>query len=288
MTKRNILSFLAILFLLSGMANSHARAANCLNIRKDAKQERNLLKKHKILQKAVKECADDPIINYQYAYALERLRKYEEALKYYIVASELDNKNPKYFFGMADIYMILGNAGSAIRAYEKGLQIDPTNKRAQKDLKLVRIKHKAQMGDAITSTEFVQVMKESRPRHLTPNSIEGPILRMQIPFAIDSHALSQAAKKLVDIVGYALQDEELKDAHFEVVGHTDDLGDAEYNMTLSKWRAETVRDYLIANFSIPPDQLSIAYFGENRPIMPNTTWQNQAVNRRVEFKRLKR
>lgn len=47
-------------------------------------------------------------------------------------------------------------------------------------------------------------------------------------------------------------------------GHTDDLGDPDYNMQLSQKRVQAVADYL-KNKGISPDQIKISYFGKSKP-----------------------
>jgi len=66
-----------------------------------------------------------------------------------------------------------------------------------------------------------------------------------------------------------------------IEGHTDNTGSDQYNLQLSQKRAESVRQYLINNFSIAPDRLSAKGFGESRPIASNTTREGRRKNRRV-------
>jgi len=75
----------------------------------------------------------------------------------------------------------------------------------------------------------------------------------------------------------------LKNHRISIEGHTDDIGDEDYNLRLSEKRAQAVKQYLIANFSIAPDLLTVKGFGENRPIAGNNTSWGRAQNRRVEF-----
>ncbi len=258
----------------------------CKTLAVQIKRERNLLKKQTVIQKALKLCPDDAAIHYGAGYAAERLRKYEKALSYYLQASELDPEYAKAYFGLGDIYMVLGNAGSAIDAYEKGLQRVPQNKRARASLKVAKIKHKAEQGEAITSSEFIQVMQQSKKKETTQGAIDGPLLRMQIHFLSSSAQLSDDAKAQLQIVGKALEDPALSGQKFEISGHTDDTGQPENNLVLSKMRAEQVRKYLLNTFAIKPDNLIVAYYGDTRPARSNTTMENRALNRRVEFKRL--
>ena len=67
-----------------------------------------------------------------------------------------------------------------------------------------------------------------------------------------------------------------------IEGHTDSTGTPQTNLTLSQARAETVRATLV-QLGIAPDRLSTAGFGATRPLVPDTTPANQAINRRVEF-----
>jgi OOP family OmpA-OmpF porin len=68
-----------------------------------------------------------------------------------------------------------------------------------------------------------------------------------------------------------------------VVGHTDAIGHtAEENIPLSRRRAETVRDALVAG-GVPRDAIDIAYFGPNQPLVPNKPGVPEPLNRRVEI-----
>ena len=66
-----------------------------------------------------------------------------------------------------------------------------------------------------------------------------------------------------------------------IEGHSDNTGDADYNLALSQRRADSVRDYLIKNFNIDPDRLTAKGYGEERPIAANDTAEGRAQNRRV-------
>jgi OmpA-OmpF porin, OOP family len=68
----------------------------------------------------------------------------------------------------------------------------------------------------------------------------------------------------------------------EIDGHTDSVGAATYNMKLSQRRAESVRNYLIKNFNISPDRLTVKGFGETQPIADNKTAEGRQQNRRIE------
>ena len=67
---------------------------------------------------------------------------------------------------------------------------------------------------------------------------------------------------------------------FEVAGHTDSDGAAEYNEGLSARRAQTVHDYLAAN-GIAENRMTVRGYGESQPIADNSTSAGKAQNRRV-------
>ncbi len=67
---------------------------------------------------------------------------------------------------------------------------------------------------------------------------------------------------------------------FEVSGHTDSDGAADYNESLSARRATTVHDYL-ANNGIAEDRMTVRGYGESQPIADNSTSAGKAQNRRV-------
>jgi outer membrane protein OmpA-like peptidoglycan-associated protein len=65
-----------------------------------------------------------------------------------------------------------------------------------------------------------------------------------------------------------------------VVGHTDSLGAADYNMDLSIKRAEAVKSFLVSN-AISPDRITTQGKGATEEIAANTTREGRARNRRA-------
>lgn len=276
-----------IVVLALGFQANGSMAQDCKEIKQKIRKQRNLLKKKDLLTQALTDCGNDAEVHYLAAYSAERLRKYDKAMVHYLKATELDPAYAKAFFGLGDIYMVLGNAAAAIRAYENGLQILPENRRAGSSLELARIKHRSESGGEITSEEFIRVMQESKSQETTSGALDGPIVRMQILFHIDSSKLSPRAEEQLAVVGKALENPALSHQRFEISGHTDNSGNPDLNLQLSKARAEQVKKHLVNNFAIAPENLIVAFFGDTRPAVSNTSSENRALNRRVEFKKLK-
>ncbi len=67
-----------------------------------------------------------------------------------------------------------------------------------------------------------------------------------------------------------------------IEGHTDSSGSNEYNMSLSKRRAQAVSDYLIAQ-GIDASRFTTKWYGEEQPRFDNETPEGRSKNRRVEL-----
>jgi peptidoglycan-associated lipoprotein len=65
-------------------------------------------------------------------------------------------------------------------------------------------------------------------------------------------------------------------------GHTDERGTREYNLALGERRANSVRDYMVAN-GISSLRIEPVSFGEERPVAYGSGESNWAQNRRVEL-----
>jgi OOP family OmpA-OmpF porin len=73
-----------------------------------------------------------------------------------------------------------------------------------------------------------------------------------------------------------------KGIRLKLSGHTDNVGSDEYNLKLSKDRAESVMNYLISKGAKPSSIEAVGY-GEERPIASNKNANGRQLNRRVEF-----
>ncbi len=76
--------------------------------------------------------------------------------------------------------------------------------------------------------------------------------------------------------------EEYPDTDILVEGHTDDVGKDDYNLSLSRRRAEAVSNYLAAT-GIAKTRITTKWYGEAQPKSDNTTTEGKGLNRRVEF-----
>jgi outer membrane protein OmpA-like peptidoglycan-associated protein len=101
-----------------------------------------------------------------------------------------------------------------------------------------------------------------------------------ILFGFDSHALTPASQET--IMKFAGVLNEYPDTYITIEGHTDNKGAYDYNLNLSKKRAESVRNYLKMQ-QVIGDRLFTNGYSYDRPIADNTTEEGRAKNRRVEI-----
>ncbi len=67
-----------------------------------------------------------------------------------------------------------------------------------------------------------------------------------------------------------------------IEGHTDSTGSDEVNDHLSQQRADSVRDYLVANKTLPEHKIVAIGYGSKRPLASNETEMGRAINRRID------
>lgn len=108
--------------------------------------------------------------------------------------------------------------------------------------------------------------------------LEGDYVLEGVNFETNSDRLLAGATAVLDDVVRTLK--RYPEIRFEVAGHTDSDGTAEYNQGLSARRAQTVHDYLAAN-GIDVNRMTVRGYGESQPIADNSTREGKAQNRRV-------
>lgn len=109
----------------------------------------------------------------------------------------------------------------------------------------------------------------------------GKVALYGITFDFDKADIKPESKPQLDEIGKLLTtDETLK---LIVSGHTDNRGAADYNLGLSKRRADAVVAALVKDYGISADRLMAQGLGSTAPVASNDTADGQAKNRRVEL-----
>ncbi len=155
-----LLIFTAFTFFLWGRGLSVGETA-CEYALEETLKVTSLLKKKEQLEGLVKRCEGDPEVNYQYAYTLERLRRYEDAARFYKRATELRPEKAKYYFGLGDVYRVLGMYKEALSAYEEGLRRSQGNRRVERYVNELRQKVKESHEEEYAKETVIE--EEQRP-----------------------------------------------------------------------------------------------------------------------------
>jgi len=111
-----------------------------------------------------------------------------------------------------------------------------------------------------------------------------PVILRNVEFESGSADLLESSVSELKLLLQLLRSD--SEVHMEIRGHTDNVGDPQSNLTLSKQRAESVYNWLI-EAGVDPERLTYEGFGEMMPIDSNDTEEGRQRNRRTEFKLLR-
>ena len=102
-----------------------------------------------------------------------------------------------------------------------------------------------------------------------------------INFAWDQKAIKPADHENLKQVAEFLQ---RNPKSFAVLaGYTDSTGDPEYNLYLSRKRAESAKNYILEQSRIDPDRVVLHWYGATNYVADNSTEEGRTKNRRVEI-----
>lgn len=165
----------------------------------------------------------------------------------------------------------------------------------------------AQSADEMTAEEITEAFKKQKTRGLVivptgqqtgsaatesasvtmPDPGYKPVdpteqVNIQIAFDFDSAALREDQAPKLDTLCQVMQSIDV--AVFQIIGHTDSSGTAQYNERLSLLRAQEVKRHLVGNCGIDETRLEAIGMGESA--LYDTSDPRADVNRRVEFQAL--
>lgn len=112
-----------------------------------------------------------------------------------------------------------------------------------------------------------------------------PNIDLSIHFKTGSAELSAQSKAQLIELGEALNDAELLYGEYVIEGHTDSVGDASLNQSLSQRRAAAVVRALEGDHGVDTSKIGVKGYGESKPVASNDTEAGRAENRRVTIVR---
>jgi outer membrane protein OmpA-like peptidoglycan-associated protein len=101
-------------------------------------------------------------------------------------------------------------------------------------------------------------------------------------FKFNSAKLTDEAKQQLDQVGKGPVGS-LKRYFVAIQGFTDKIGSDDYNLQLSRRRAEAVQKYLVETYNVPVYRIQIVGLGKDKPVNEEKTRDDREKNRRVEI-----
>lgn len=113
---------------------------------------------------------------------------------------------------------------------------------------------------------------------------EGKLVTYGIYFDVNKDVVKPESYGTLKDIAAVLN--EVPDVKVKIYGHTDADGADAANLDLSKRRAASVKAELSKSFGVNADRLETDGLGETKPVAPNDTPVNKALNRRVEFIKL--
>lgn len=116
---------------------------------------------------------------------------------------------------------------------------------------------------------------------MKPIKVGEVVVLRNIFFETDKYDLKNESKVELDKLTSLLKKNPL--LKIEISGHTDNVGNEKYNLTLSENRARIVSEYLTTN-GIAKTRLSFKGYGMSKAVDNNNTEEGRANNRRTEFK----
>jgi len=134
--------------------------------------------------------------------------------------------------------------------------------------------------------DFIDLSTLKTYKTLTKNLFLAPI-KNGLPIRLNNlffetskfELLHDSYVELNRLVAFMIEKPSVK---IQIAGHTDAVGDAQSNLELSENRAKSVKNYLISK-GIQEHRIQVIGYGKKKPIADNSTEEEKAKNRRVEF-----
>jgi outer membrane protein OmpA-like peptidoglycan-associated protein len=130
-----------------------------------------------------------------------------------------------------------------------------------------------EMRDALASSEAAAVSREGNLLAVT--------FKGDVTFDTNSAVVRPGLYAEVERVTGVLR--QYPDTYIRVEGHTDSTGSADYNMELSRRRANAVKNLLVQR-GVAESRVEVVGFGMTMPVATNDTEAGRQKNRRVEIK----
>jgi outer membrane protein OmpA-like peptidoglycan-associated protein len=136
------------------------------------------------------------------------------------------------------------------------------------------------VSDNLDLTNVGEYKEIKRDLYMVPIEVGATVRLNNIFFETGKDELkNESFAELKRVVDFLNQNPTVK---IELSGHTDNVGNKDFNKSLSQKRADKVMAYLSAQ-GVSKDRLVAKGYGMEKPVADNATEEGKAMNRRVEF-----
>lgn len=127
-------------------------------------------------------------------------------------------------------------------------------------------------------------IKVAETTYTPPQPGQQPLMTQQktIYFATNSVEINPASRVVIDEIGKMMQ--AYHNTVVDIVGNTDNSGSREYNVLLSKRRADAVKSHLKQKYGFPENRIRPMGNGPDQPVASNDTEEGRGLNRRTDIK----
>ena len=139
------------------------------------------------------------------------------------------------------------------------------------------LNEQSEIDNSLTAS---QAAMDNLGQNPDPRDVARALSLQVVNFEVDKAVIPDANKVLLDRAVKLM--EQVPNMKLMIIGHTDKTADAAYNMKLSQERAQSMKDYLVAQ-GADPSKLMTKGVGETDPVADNSTDQGRFRNRRIEF-----
>lgn len=231
----------------------------------------------RLLRQSLEECQEFNVF-YELGLALLAKGELAEAQSVFEQAGNLPELDKvgwgKALVALGSVYERQGHLGEAITSYRQALRLHDFPKVAKHLFSLEVERSKSVIPAAEIS------------RSLTMTRSYGVAAGMDLPvqFEYNQAILNRSGREQAAQLGEALIDEAFADGRFVLLGHTDLRGPEEYNLELSRQRAEAVKQFLVLNYPLDASRIKTEGFGESQPLYNGDSEEVHRLNRRVEVR----
>ncbi|MGI9492737.1 MAG: OmpA family protein [Geminicoccaceae bacterium] len=190
---------------------------------------------------------------------------------------------PSVLAAAALTFAVIGNAAAHDVAEDEGRLCNPVHDKTKAPL-MTKGERFVIHGGTVDCPEpepvVAAVAPAPEPVAAPPEPVVIASISSDVAFDVNKADLKQSFYPRLDEIIQTLK--QSPETSFEVIGHADSTGEADYNQGLSERRAAAVADYLVKG-GISPNRFSTSGRGEMDPVASNKTREGRAKNRRVDI-----